>query len=353
MSKKRIVFVTSSLKTGGGSERQVVSLAQLFFAASYEVTIIAYYREKEEYELPQGIAIISLSDSEKKNGQISKIKRLRWLRQSIKKCKPDLLYTKQAPVAFMVYLSTLFLKLKIIYMCSESRKTFANAFMLRHATVRIFQTPQQLVFFNREPSSKNLVIPNMFIPRPYVQHDVNSFKRIVMVGRLEPQKNYVQAIELFKQLTAKDASLSLTIYGAGRLKASLEALVTTLKLEKKVFFHPVTSNLLEVLSQYDVFLMTSLYEGLPNAMIEAMIVGLPVVSFDCPTGPRFLIGDHNERGILIKNVPEFLDIFMELPKCLKQIRVAAFMAQQFVLNDLAPENIFAAHLKMLESLFND
>ena len=92
----------------------------------------------------------------------------------------------------------------------------------------------------------------------------------------------------------------MDIYGEGSLREQLQNQIDTLGLTDSVKLCGRTNDIVATLVEHDLFIMASNYEGMPNSLMEAMGVGLPCISTDCPTGPKELIGAI-QRGILIHN----------------------------------------------------
>lgn len=115
--------------------------------------------------------------------------------------------------------------------------------------------------------------------------------RLVAIGRLSPEKRFDLAIRAFARLHEQRTSARLTIYGEGPERARLEALRNSLDLEEAVDLPGATTDVERALAEADGFLCTSAREGLGNAIIEAQAAGVPVLSVDCPFGPRHLLRD--------------------------------------------------------------
>ena len=115
----------------------------------------------------------------------------------------------------------------------------------------------------------------------------NAHFKFINVGRFHPQKNQAILIKAFALLNRRD--ISLYMVGQGQLEMELLNLCKALGIEKQVHFVGLQLNPFQYLEQADCFLMSSDFEGFPNVLVEAMACGLPVISTDCPTGPREIL----------------------------------------------------------------
>ena len=122
-------------------------------------------------------------------------------------------------------------------------------------------------------------------------------KYIISVGRLIPLKRNKDLIDAFHTLQNKDDDLQLILLGEGKLKNKLIEYCKKLQIQKKVHFLGNVTNPFYYLYKSDLFVMTSEIEGFPNVVVEAMACGLPVISSDCKSGPREILGD-NKYGLL-------------------------------------------------------
>ena len=121
------------------------------------------------------------------------------------------------------------------------------------------------------------------------------------MGRLNTQKNYFLLLRAFEQISKEYPLLTLEIYGEGVLRNELQNYIEQHSLAKKVFLKGTCKNVIDLIYGAKLFVMTSLYEGMPNALMEAMALGIPVVCSDCPCGgPRELI-ETGHNGYLFKN----------------------------------------------------
>jgi len=160
-----------------------------------------------------------------------------------------------------------------------------------------------------------VVIPNsVSIPDFSAQLDN---KLVIAAGRIAPVKAFDELIHIWKSIASDYPDWQLHIYGDDYLetKLALEKQIIGLGLEKSIFFKDSVSNLLPTMQDYSIYAMTSLTECFPMVLLESLSVGLPIISYDCPNGPRNIIS-HNKDGILVDNKDRgvFADALREMMK---------------------------------------
>ena len=151
------------------------------------------------------------------------------------------------------------------------------------------------------------------IANPLVEHDIektdyNTTNKIIAVGRLNKQKNYPLMIDAFKDFHRKFGSYVLEIYGNGDLKEELQTLINAKQLSDCVFLKGNSTEVLKLETEADMYLMTSDFEGMPNALAEAMSLGMPCISTNCDGGGAAFLIDNEKNGVLVKkgNKPELV-----------------------------------------------
>lgn len=163
----------------------------------------------------------------------------------------------------------------------------------------VVQCSQFAEFYSDAVKRKIAVIPNPILPPSAVHQEREDGEiRMVAVGRLHPQKNYPWMIEAMGRIHAKNPACTLKIYGDGGEAAALQELILRSGAESFITLAGKTSDPHGVLAQSDIYLMTSDYEGFPNALSEGMAVGLPSVTRLCHEGMRDLVED-GVNGYLI------------------------------------------------------
>lgn len=123
-------------------------------------------------------------------------------------------------------------------------------------------------------------------------------RTILAAGRLTPQKGFDLLIRAFARVAAEHPDWGLRICGGGRRQHNLQRLIDEHGLADRVTLPGPVKRLGAEMERASLFVLSSRFEGFPLTLIEAMSKGLPVVSFDCPTGPRDVIDDHR-NGILV------------------------------------------------------
>jgi glycosyltransferase involved in cell wall biosynthesis len=147
-------------------------------------------------------------------------------------------------------------------------------------------------------SSKVTIIPYPIIIRHSQRASLNE-KVVVTAGRLVYQKNYSSLIRSWKIVHSKHPDWNLNIWGQGELKSRLEKQIEDCNLRRSVSLMGITPDLISRFAESSIFVSSSVLEGLPLVMLYALSCGLPIVSYDYPTGPKDTITD-GQDGFLIK-----------------------------------------------------
>jgi len=153
-----------------------------------------------------------------------------------------------------------------------------------------------IVIYNPILEEKIFHLANSPIDHPWYKEN-RDYKIILSVGRLTHQKDFVTLIRAFNIVQQK-AKVKLVILGEGEQRKLLEKLIISLNLQNKVSLVGYVENPYPYFKNSDIFVLSSLYEGLPTVLIEALAFGLPIVSTNCPTGPREIL-ENGKYGILV------------------------------------------------------
>lgn len=305
----KILFCIGNLLKGG-AERVAVNLCN-YLINENEITIVTTIGKKSEYKLDKKIKVECLESEEtNKNFILKNINRMKALNKIVKIENPDIIISFLPEPSYRILFLKLFKhKLKVIVSVRNDPK-IEYKFIINRIIMKILypladgfvlQTKEAQEYFNKKIQKKSVIIPNPikeeFICEPY---NGEREKIIVTVGRLEEQKNHKMLIEAFGKLPKQFSEYKLIIYGEGNLRERLEEQIKELKLTNRVLLPGQVDNIKEKIYKASLFVLPSNYEGMPNALMEAMALGIPCISTDCPCGgPNFLI-KNNENGILVK-----------------------------------------------------
>ncbi|MDE5598104.1 MAG: glycosyltransferase, partial [Lachnospiraceae bacterium] len=178
-------------------------------------------------------------------------------------------------------------------------------------------------------------------------------KRIVSVGRMDANKNHEMMIRAFAKLAVKYPEYTLTIYGDGELRSHLEKLIDSLELSGRVFMPGVILNVADEIEKVSLFLLTSYSEGVSNALIEAMALGLPVIATDVPSGGTVELIEHGKNGWMIP-VGDEMALEKAMDKLLSDRELAENLGMQArtLQKRFAPERVNKQWQNYFESLNN-
>jgi glycosyltransferase involved in cell wall biosynthesis len=151
-------------------------------------------------------------------------------------------------------------------------------------------------FFKRK---NGIIIPNFFneSDKPLVAEKEN---KIIALGRLTYQKGFDLLLEAWKIASKKISGWRIEVYGNGEDKDQLQDLIVTNNLSDSFFLLPATNQVNQLMATSSIYVMSSRYETFPMVLLEALQNGLPVVSFECPSGARAIL-TNNSDSIIVKN----------------------------------------------------
>lgn len=291
----------------GGAERVILQLANHFSRNGYEVVLVTSYMGTDEYEIPPKINRVSLEKEELHQSRLRRnMSRIQKLRRLCKQEKPDVLISFMQEPNFRAILATVGLPVKtIVSVRNDPRREYAGKMgwvvgkcLLPMADGCVFQTEEAKLWFPMRLQKKSAIIMNE-VSESFFDVVREHTSNIVTVGRLNDQKNHEMLIRAFSTIAEKHANEKLLIYGEGGLRAQLSQLIDSLALRERVFLMGNTAEVPAVLSKASVFILSSDYEGMPNALMEALAVGVPSISTDCPCGgPKMLI-ENEKTGLLV------------------------------------------------------
>lgn len=311
-NRKQILFVIPRMGSGG-AERVVSLLANSLAANNYKVTVVTLAGGPSFYPLNPPVTYIPGNINVKRGNWFKAYcselfalpRAFMFLRRTITQGKFDRVVSFLPETDILVFACKLS-GLQFSHICSERTDPTRRPWWRRHllhyvhrrVTLLICQTQTVADYYKNVPLVRKKVIANpVALSRlPQSSNCINT--RIVAVGRLAPEKNFSLLISAFSQICKEFPQYRLDIYGEGPLHAKLQQQIDLLGLQNKITLKGRTSNVLHQIADAALFVLPSNFEGFPNALLEAIALGLPVISTDFATGAaRELVGPEN--GLLI------------------------------------------------------
>ena len=301
----KIIYLLASLGSGG-AERVVSLLANKMCEDGHDVQIICLKFNDVYYQIDNRVKVVKAMEHTP-----NRLTELFWLRRYFQKEKPDVVIPFTEGVYCFTILALLGTRIPIIASerldptaMSLPRK-FLKRLLLPYADWLVVQTESIKAYFPKSIQKKTSVIYNPVNDEVFHQIENGELKienlvrqnRIISVARLYPQKNQKMMIEAFAQIADEFPDWQLVIFGEGPLRSSLELLVKSLQLDGRVLLPGRTEHVVEELRKSKIFCLSSDYEGMSNSMIEAICVGLPIVSTKV-SGTKELV-EEKGTGLLV------------------------------------------------------
>lgn len=299
------LIVSCATFCSGGAER-VLSILSTPFADNYnEVIYLTWIDQPDFYTIDSRVKRVCI---ESVCGSPFLPKKALWFRNYIKKEDPDLVLSFLEPYNVLVCLALALVDVPIVvanrndprYIWGGFIKSRLRALAYRKAAGNLSQTENNKNYFDGRLLERGHVIYNpIFLPQEYVGKslDAEKSKRLVSVARLTKQKNPEMLIRAFKRFHQKHSDYTLYMYGDGDDREYIQMLINKEGLSDYIFLPGARKNIWDEIMDAKCFVMTSWYEGMPNALLEAMCLGLPCVSTKV-SGAIDLIKS-GENGILV------------------------------------------------------
>lgn len=317
---KKILYISTVSLVCGGAERVISILSSEFAKKFDQVKIFIWLDKPVFYHIDSSVEIINITEECKSNNLFSK---MIWFRKYIKMNPSDVILSFLAKSSIPVIYSTLFLTPKKIIAERNDPRKLKGGYLMRKfrdftynfADGILEQTNNNKNYFKGKKLSKTSVIYNpVFMDTNLVGSALNAAKTktIVNVGRLEPQKDQETLIKAFAILHKKHPDYQLHIYGEGNERKKLESLIDNLNLSEYIILKGSTENIFESIKSAKAFILTSKFEGMPNALIEAMCLGLPCISTKVSGATDLIIDNMNGKLVDIGNVNQIASAIISL-----------------------------------------
>lgn len=318
---KKIIFHIHNLSRGG-AERVTVNLSERFVRDGYRVKIVTEETAPVEYAVPEGVKRIDAGVESGDGGgaendalgvlfRLLKIRqRKKKLREVLKKEKPDLVIAFGKSANYRAVPAAKGICPVLVSVRNDPKVDYAgrvNALFCRRYLDRadgcVFQTKEAQQFFSHKLQKKSKIIFNP-IHEKYLHVDAPAARRkvIVSVGRIAAQKNQALLLHAFAGAAEEFPEYTLRLYGSDSgdgTKEALDRIIREEHLEEKVLFCGNSDSLEKEIADCALFVLSSDYEGLPNALMEAMAMRMPVIATDCPCGGAAMLIQDGENGMLV------------------------------------------------------
>ena len=334
--KKKLLFLVSSME-GGGAERVAAMLCNHWSKCGFDVTLMPTYSKRGtcKHVLDECVNLVFLADivNSRTDSMYMKVIRTFNLRRYIKETQPDYIVSFLTNVNIGAIISSLGLNIPV-FASERTYPPFNNWPILYNILRRIFypratciimQTQDGMEWLeNAIPSAKGAIVENPVIhplPIPKIRNSnlLTTRKILLSVARLSKEKNIDIIIQAFNEIKDKYLDWDLVILGEGSERNKLESIIKKNNLNNRIHLVGRTDDPDFWYKQASVFVMYSKFEGFPNALVEAMSYGLPVISSRCKTGPEDIL-NHQENGLLVelksspKKLEEAIEFMIDNPK---------------------------------------
>lgn len=347
-----------------GAERVAASWANYLVRQGHSVAVLVYAPCEDTYDLDERVKILPVASDRDDYFQMPKIKQLSAMRKILHSVKPQVLISFLPKMQINMMFATLGMRLKRIETVRNNpwvdtdvgkKRVLWNLCFWRSDKI-IVQTQEQSLYFPKILQKRCVVISNPISPeflgnkKEYSELEARKF---VAAARLSPQKNYPMMIRAFARAAAGHPDCTLDIFGAGSPETvqEMESLIDQLGMRGKIRLRGWMQNISEELIKYDAFLMSSNYEGMPNALAEAMATGLVCLSTDCKTGPKDMIAP-GVTGFLVvtgdeQSFAEGIEAILSQP--LPERRTMGNASREKILTMCSEENTLAVLNQLIES----
>lgn len=296
----------------GGAERAMTVLANGLFRRGHAVTVVTDYTAENDYPLDTGIGREVL-DGEFKGvttkGRIRRtIRRILQLRKLCKQNSADVIISFIEEANSRALLATRGLKTKNLISVRVDPNVLLERRMTRLQIKLLYPMADGCVYQTetaRDSMPKHLRTKSRVIFNPvsdvFFQAEVTpgQEKRVVSCGRLADQKRFDLLIDAFCQVCDDFPDYRLEIYGMGWLEEELQQQIETLGRADRIRLMGRSEDVPHTIGNAGLFVLSSDYEGLPNALMEAMTLGLPCISTDCGGGGAKALIDPGKDGLIV------------------------------------------------------
>jgi len=322
------VFLLVSSMHSGGAERVASTLANAWVARGDQVILMPTFSGRGEcfYKLSGDVRLVYLADlvASRRRTWVNGFIRLHALRKFITAEKPDVIVSFLPNVNVAAVLASIGLRVPVI-VCERNDSFVEPISFLGRLACRLTYPLADILMVQTQAlaakyGSSGWALQRIrVIPNP-VPEQIRNIQRcrtgakkkcLLSIGRLVDQKQFTLLIKVFAVLVKGHDDWFLRIVGEGPLRTALQHEINELDISDRVELAGLSESIGRELAEADAFVLTSKYEGFPNALLEAMAVGLPCVTFDCPSGPREISMDGEAALLVPANDEDALRLALE------------------------------------------
>ena len=306
MENKTLMFYINAIHDGG-AERVLLQLAKRFAACGYRTVVVTSFVDAWEYPVPEGVERLSIEQEQIDQSRLRRnLSRIEALRRLIREYKPAALISFMAEPNFRAVIASRFLPVKtIVSVRNDPEREYGGRlgriigkWLLPLADGCVFQTEQAQKWFPKRLQKRSKIIMNQVDERFFQVKDAGENGYVMTAGRLTAQKNQALLIRAFAAI-AGDVEEELRIYGEGELRPELEALIAGVGMEGRIRLMGASNEMPAALAGCRLFVLPSDFEGMPNALLEAMAAGRCCVSTACPCGGPEAVIENGVNGMLV------------------------------------------------------
>lgn len=324
----KILFLNTNIGYGGAT-KIMLWLAGKLAGDGHNVTFLTYRSAAESRQVPVGVKHQHMqleTDGHSVGGMLKSVVQLH---RYFRKERFDLGIAFLTPSHLRLSLAAIETSMKVLvsqrgdpYQSTPSRslQSRIERFAWNRADKYVFQTRQAMEYYDKRIMARAVVIPNPVKPLRRTAERVPD-NRIVNVARLDiRQKRQDLLIEAFKLICDDYPGISLHFYGDGDDETKLRKMAGN---NSRIFFEGVTTNVVDSIQNARMFVLSSDFEGIPNALIEAMSLGVPCISTKCSPGGAELLIDDGYNGLLssrgdVKDLTKTIRRFLDNPEFSEQ-----------------------------------
>lgn len=299
----KIIFVIPDMP-GGGTERVVALLANEYAARGIETSVLLFAGHQTAYPLGDKVEVVSLG--EPSGGSIAKrISRICRMRAYYRRNRGCRIWAFSVMGAVFSAVAVFGHRKEYRFLISERNDPDRyehpriRNFFYRTADRIVCQTQDAADAFPERIRKKAMVIPNPVEIGETRCWSGERERRIVAVGRLEPQKNHKMLLQAFARFVGQYPDYVLEIYGKGTQERELHTLAGELGIGGQVIFRGFSGQVREDIRKASMYVLSSDYEGISNSMLEALALGVPVIATDCPCGGSRTYIQEGINGLLV------------------------------------------------------